>query len=106
MNKIIGDHISNKITKTTILLGTSIGGQYVSQQLLKEESLFFYKKYTFGEEYTNIIDDMLMKDNRGQVSNVLIELGQSVPGIGDHYFYYTPDMNFVMRWLYYIKFTK
>lgn len=101
---LMAEAISATFATGALLLGTSIIGTYISQQLIKEESWCYYRKYVFGEEYTNMIDDMLMKDHRALVNDRLLELGKERPAVGDHYFYYDPTT--YSRWLYRICFTK
>jgi len=92
---------------TTVILGTSLAVAYISQQLNKEDALvFFQKKYTFGEEYTGIIDDMIIKDPRAEVGSIHTELDRRIPSIGNHYFYYKSDMSFIEKYLYYVRFVK
>jgi hypothetical protein len=88
-----------------LLLGGSIVSTYLSHHMTRDDSGFYIgKKYVFGEEYTSIIDDMLMKNPNVIINSELIELGRHLPGVGNHYFYY--DHESIVRWFFRICFTK
>lgn len=105
MNGIIG-----ALATSGALLAGSLITSYVSQEMSKNEDFlnFFEKKYSFGEEYTKLIDNMLMKDGRGKVDSVINELGETVPNFGVHYFYLfkKTEQNIFQKYFYRMRFCK
>lgn len=98
------------IKTTGFMLMGSMVTSYITQEMAKNEDFFnvFERKYSFGDEYTKMIDNMLMKDDRAQVSSIINELGETVPNFGVHYFYLykKTEQSTLQKYLYCIRFYK
>jgi hypothetical protein len=106
--------VVSALKTTGLFLTGSLAGtimtSYITQKINQDDEFFNIteSKYSFGEEYTKSIDSMLMKDDFSQVSCIIYELGEKVPGFGTHYYYpfMKTKQSFLQKYLNCIRFIK